>query len=754
MRNARFTALWIAALATWLSLADSISAQSFRRGGTEFNAVRQVTVPAEKPYSAVVVEFLHHGEIHADGRNVAVAAQNKELVPFRILQLGPGDFCRLAFETIKSPSEKGQSEYDIFYGGDPPRDEPPKWTCSDGLLLETRKFRPCNLNNLDSVRKAFDAAEPIGADYVENVFHGYNPCSPRREPFLSRYSGQINIPKDGTYGFITSSQDCSFLLIDDKLVVSAPGRHGPQRHAVRGIRKDLQLSAGRHQFEYYHAAAGNNAVMVAAWEIDPADEKPQKPELIPGEVFLSRLVRHLPAGAVSLRTARQSPDFTAAIAGDVPLPDNDTPLVGVLFRDVSPKSLTMQGAKIEWDFGDGQTSSLPNPDHVYLRPGLYAVKLSIRRGAKSLEATNRIYVDRPPAAPNGKLHTLDEYLRIVENYDPKTLDAASLRQLVLAFEAKSLALAGAAEIAARKSRAAEEDPNRRPGTRNGAAIREKAAADARLSDSDRWLARAIEAGRAAFVERSAVAGGDEELLRLARLIAPMARFRLGDSPAAFEIWSGAAERIAAARAKAECETAAADVAINDLVQPKTARPLLDAAKKLVGQTSESHRVWGDYYAALGDGKSARREYLEAQRTVGNARSMIEQTAWLGARARSTEDFLKAKQYIRAIEELWAWQRDFPSDKLDGYWTLLFARYWEGRGKYAPAIAQAEQLQTVAPDSPYMDQLLYASARCELYRGRRDRALATLESLVKGYPGSPLIPAAQKAIATLKGEKKD
>ncbi len=116
--------------------------------------------------------------------------------------------------------------------------------------------------------------------------------------------------------------------------------------------------------------------------------------------------------------------------------------------------------------------------------------------------------------------------------------------------------------------------------------------------------------------------------------------------------------------------------------------------------------------------------------------------------------MKAKQYVRAIEELWAWQRDFPSEKLDGYWTLLFARYWLGREKYAPAIAQAEQLQAVAPDSPYMDQLLYVAARCELYRGRKDRALATLESLVKGYPGSPLIPAAQKAIVTLKGEKGD
>ena len=151
-----------------------------------------------------------------------VAARNNEVVPLRILQVGPGDFCRLAFQTIQ-----GQSEYEIFYGGDPPGESRPPWTCRDGLLLETRQFRRCDFWSLDSVRGAFKAAAPIGADYVEGVFHGCNPFSLKREPFLSRYVGYMHLDKAGTYGFVTSSQDCSFLLIDDKLVASAPGYHGP-----------------------------------------------------------------------------------------------------------------------------------------------------------------------------------------------------------------------------------------------------------------------------------------------------------------------------------------------------------------------------------------------------------------------------------------------------------------------------------------------------------------------------------------------
>ena len=98
-------------------MSNAGNAQSFRRGGTEFNAMRTVELGSSKSFAAVVTEFFHHGEIAPDGRNVVVAAKN-QLVPCRVLQLGPGDFCRLAFQPIK-----GQTEYNILYGGDPPAEK-------------------------------------------------------------------------------------------------------------------------------------------------------------------------------------------------------------------------------------------------------------------------------------------------------------------------------------------------------------------------------------------------------------------------------------------------------------------------------------------------------------------------------------------------------------------------------------------------------------------------------------------------------
>ena len=233
---------------------------------------------------------------------------------------------------------------------------------------------------------------------------------------------------------------------------------------------------------------------------------------------------------------------------------------------------------------------------------------------------------------------------------------------------------------------------------------------------------------------------------------------MGDSRTALEIWRGAARRIDAAEPKAECEIAAADVAVNDLLRAADAKPLLEAATKRLGKdhsgalAAELQRVWGDFYAATGDGRSARNAYLEAQRLLVSSRRLNVETAQRGAHARSTEEFLRSKQYVRAAEEIESWLREFPVARLDGYPTLLLARYWFGRGRYAQAIAQAEQLHTVSPDSPYIDRLLFLAADCEMRLGRKDRALATLYSLVNDYPGSPLAPRVKKSIEILEGGK--
>ncbi len=448
------------------------------------------------------------------------------------------------------------------------------------------------------------------------------------------------------------------------------------------------------------------------------------------------------------------PDFTLKISGDVPLPDNQPPLVVVSFHDASPKSMISQN-KGQWDFGDGQTSNELNPVHVYLRPALYTVKLSFRLSGKTAEIANRIDVEAPSLDYKDKLHEISDHLKLLDTYNLRTLDAASLRQLVLAYELKASQLSGRADDLKKEIEEGPADPNRKPDDEIEIA-RKKRMIENLLSQSRQFISQAVDTGKAAFAGESA-AKDDDDLIKLAQHIAPIARCRLGDSPQALQIWEGAAGNVKNPALKAECQISTADILINDLLKAQDAKTLLDQAAAELGGGKSGHqaavlqRVWGDYYAATGNGKAARDAYAAAEQAAGPGRNFIESTAWKGAHSRSAEEFIKLNQFDQAAEELQTWQREYPGEKIHGYLTLLCARYWAARGKYAQAVAQAEQLQAVNPDSAYADQILFLAAECELRRDRQDRALATLHSILKDYPGSPLVPAVQKKLAEL--EKK-
>jgi len=757
MKNA-MAALAAVALATVGAWPDRVAAQSFRRAEVEFNAMRRVSIPRDEGYAIVVVQFFHHNEIAPDGRNVVVSALNEKLVPARVLQLGPGDYCRLAFQTAR-----GQRSYDVLYGGAAPdASAVPPWTAKEGLLLETREYRECNLNSLESVREAFESSKRIGSDYVANVLHSHNPFSLKPGPFLSRYSGYLRIGSAGTYGFLTSSQDCSFLVIDDKLVVEAPGRHRPERRAKTGSRKDLRLTAGAHKFEYYHAATGPETRMVAAWEVSPAAAKP-KPTAIPTEAFGTAAVGWLRTGPVSTRDLKLAPDFLLSLEGDVPLPDNDLALIGVRFVDASSPALTSK-AKLTWDFGDGQTGEGASPTHVYLRPGLYPVKLSVTRATRTVEMVNRVYIDRPKILKAEQFHKLDDYLPILQTYDPKKLDAVALRQLVLAYQFKIDGILAPPEPEEGEEAPGDEQPEEDPEAKPDAAKLKREAEKAKEEEEAKraealgYVAAAVAAGKLPFLGDPSAAQGDEDLIKLARLVGPMARDELGDSRLAARIWHGASRKIADNRLKGECEIQAADIAISDLLQYDVAKSLLEAATAHLQGTatgpvaSRLKRVWGDYYAASGDGENARKSYTEAEAVLAGTRTHIERTAWQGAHSRSTEQFLKSGELDRAAKQLRAWQDEFPADKIDGYLNLMLARFWAGRGEHAQAVALAEALLAVNPESPHVDQLLVVAADCEVKRGQVDRALAFLNQLLKDYPGSPLVPAVREKVAKLEAGK--
>jgi TolA-binding protein len=689
------TRFWLASvLACFPSLA---AAQDLPwRGGSNFDCRRTVELPSgATPAGVVVVEFPTHGELHADAANLAVYDRSG-LVPWRVLQVGPGDFCRVAFV----PTAR-QTNYHIYYGGDEPKQtDPPTWPQTAGLLLETRQWKKCDLNRLDSVREASEAAERTGSDFVPNVFHRADPFADAPGPFFSRYRGTIQIDKAGKHKFFTSSQDASFLLIDGKQVVAAPGHHGPV-HQAR-ISGEVNLSTGPHEFEYLHAASGDDTCMVAAWQPPGAD----KPVVIPPEAFGSAGVAHRAASHLQHRTKGNLPDFAVDIAGEVPLADGDQPLVRVQFKDVSVKAVTM-GTKVLWDFGDGQASEELNPTHVYLRPGLYAVKLSVHRGGKPLDVASRVQVRRPLIADDGtrKPDQLADYLDVLEDYDPRKLDGPSLVQIVRAF------------------------------------------------DEAGQTAEAVRVGKVAF-QSNAASYDDDSLHTLARLLGPMIRDRQNDPAATLQLWQVACRLVQRDAWKAECEVEAADICLTDLLQPGSAKSLLESAEARLKAAddpvlaSRLHRLWGDWFACEGDAAAARAAYSQSAAVLVSRRNVVEHNAWRGAFSRSTEAFLRDGQLDRARDELRRWESDFPGDKIEGYLPLLQAQLWLAAGKHAQAIAVANNLITVNAASAYADQLVYLAAECEQKLGHTEQARARYESLLAQYPGSPLVESSREKLASL------
>ena len=698
-----FTGCLVALGALFGARGAPVSAQTGAWQDESRNYRRSVHVSDSEPVPAVlVVDFFAHGGLQPGGKDV-VAYSRDEPIPVRVLQTGPGDYCRIA---IQPPRDK--RHFTVYYGGTADaRGTRLEWPPTPGLMLETRQWKPCDLNKFEDVRRAYEAAPTIGADYVPHVFHRENPFSPTPAPFLSRYTGTLQIPLAGKIQFFTSSQDCSFLLIDDHLVVAAPGAHPPQ-HQAR-IKGEITLTEGPHRFEYWHAAASPAACMVAAWQLPGFD----KPQLIGVEPFHNERIGRAVPTRLERRPGPPQPDFRLQIVGETPLADVDTPLVRVRFADLS-LPIVSEGAKYHWDFGDGQHSTQKEPQHVYLHPGVFKVTLSLRRSDHALEVSSRVEIAQPPAVndPKHAPDALADYLSVLDAYDPAALDPLSLVQLV------------------------------------------------RVRLQSDQVTAAVAAGRTALVgdtPATAPSGlpphDDASRWQIASLLGPIIRDLQLDPAAAAQWWRDAGKSIKRPDLRAACALEAADVQLTDLGHPAEAKPLLEFALTKLGDdaSSQTVRAWrlrGDLHARQGEGPAARSAYLKAQARTRSQRSPTQQSAWRGAHSRSVEAFLRDDDLDRALDQLREWQAEFPADMLDGYLTLLWARYWDQRKKPELAAALAGDLLTVNAASPYADRLLDLAARAELKLGRRERAVATWQSLVVDYPGSPLAPAVKQELEKL------
>ena len=679
-------------IAIVLLLPSPVPAQTIPWHARGYAYRRTITVPTPQA-RLVQVQMLTHG-LPAD--RVLVFSRGGPR-PVAVLQRGPGDHLRIAF----APAPR-RTKYWIYFGADEAtvpaqrieslRVSPPPV----GLLLETREFVGFDLHSLDALRAAFDRAKPFGAVLVPQVFHRVNPSAPGAGPFITHYTGTLRVHRSGQYRFFTTSQDCSFLLVDGKLVASAPGRHGPVPRARYG--GTIRLETGPHRFDYWHAASGMAACMVAAWQPPGAS----KPEVIPPEAFAAEQLVNAEAAALEHRSGRDYPDFMLRVQGAIEIPGPNVRLVHVRARWLGTRGRRAEES-VQWDFGDGQvTEGVLEPEHVYLHPGQFTVRVRLgRRSHRRLEVASRIRIWPLPPGGSGTARTeetLEAYARLLERYDPAALDADSLVVLVRTW--------------------------------------------VYLERWDAVVDTAIK-GLGGEVEL-----GEIQLEELVERATEAARFRLGRAEAAAQLLRLACDKAADRAQRARFAVRLADVLLNDLAQRRAAQVALaqaDAPSRLQDRRLYL-RVRADVRAREGQADEARADYREAARL--RERSVLEAVARRGAYQRTVEGLLREQRLQEAYAELVRWCDEFPDSKLDGSWHLLAARYWLAAGRVDQVFRVVQDAITVAPDSQYADQLVWLEAQAALQSGKPARAVQAMRTLLEDYPGSPLVPDARKLLDRL------
>ena len=671
----------VLAAAAMLTAAPRAHAQGW--WNTAWRYRRAVTLENYQPTrlggdDIAVVTVLTGGHARPDGGDIRVATTGRTEVPSRVLMVGPGDRVKVAFAI------RGAGSRYYVYSGNPKAPAPAKpLEIRRGVLQETWTYTGGGIKTLSQVRSVFDKARRLlGRDFRDRVFVGHNPFGPDNR-IASRFTAYLNCPADGQYNFACSSQDASFLLIDDKTVVENGGNHLPQRNIRQ--RGSARLTKGLHKLTFYHVNATGNPIAVAAWQA-PGDKRVWP---IPAAGFAP--VFQAKPGAMEQYGKSVGIDFLARHGGEVFSRNRyyqrwtfAALTVGSLGRDVS----------LVWDFGDGQRAGTPTAEHIYLTPGEYTVTLSAKTYQGQLTRSNRIVVERPwDTVATNRLDSLADHVRIVSGYDFSALSPEANGEAILLLE-----------------RGKAADGVRKAGE---AFLKRPEASRLLLTTVLPIIAEGMPPKQRpdAYLKAAKMTPSGAVRAEMTEMAARSALIDRGDTAGALKLYQEVIQRYGA----------------------MASTPAIRLARIGLGDV---HRVAGDY-------EKARKAYVAAGYGAQINVARLEITR--GDYARHVEEYLRNEEFGDAMDFLERWERNIPIDKLEGYWSLLVVRMRLKQKRYDLAVRGAATLVKVNPGSNYAPQLLLHLAEAQRRLGKDDLARAALKQIVEEYPESPLAAEAARQL---------
>ena len=654
---------------------------------------RPVTVPAvrKEPGAAgaevAVLTMPTGGLTQPDGGDLRVTTATGTDLPSRVLMVGPGDCVRIAFE-----ARPGVRDYHVYFGAAQPKGAAEALDIRRGVLLEMWQYPGGGIATLDQVRKVFQRAGTlVGRDFRDRIFLGHNPFSPINRT-AAIFTGYARCEIPGVYTFSCSSQDASFLLVDEQVVVQNGGSHPPQRDIRK--RGTIKLARGVHKITFYHVSTTADPIAVAAWR--PPGGRRVEP--IPASAFTK--VHGAAPGPMEAFGKPACIDFLPAYAGES-FVDNQY-YQRYRFEALTSTRDRAYASRIRWtwNFGDGQAASQPRVDHVYLLPGPYTVTLKASTPAGDETRTNRIFVARPwDRVTENKLDLATDQAAIVATYNFAALSADAIA------EALALLDRGRQKQAVPKA---------------GAAFVDKPAASI----------RAIEKAMPIHVDALLAAGQAD------RAVGDLVRAtRMTKAPAVCASLLTRAGKIALAGGKDEPAMELYDRCIQKYSALTTHASIREARIGI-----------GDVWRHRGDYDKAAKAY-DAAGIIHKDRA--ERAPIIkGDYARHVEDYIRKRQFEWALDFLDQWEEEFPADKLEGYWSWLRVQYLVGLGRQADAVREAETLVRVNGRSNYAPELLLLAHQLYTRLGKPKQARDALKRLAENYRESPL---AAKAAAMLEGK---
>lgn len=320
------------------------------------------------------VTILTAGHHLRDGSDVRVLTYDGRPVAFEVMRVGPGDQVEVAFGLHRQ-----SKDYYVYWGRSQPPPLPadqPKFAPTSGLLMEVRQWNTRRANNFQQIMQSFDASQSVlGKTMIDQPLLSYNPVADQRQS-ISKITGTILAPIDGSYYFAINADDRAGLWIDGQPVAFASHIAGDAR-----FNGTIDLTRGQHDFTVYLANFGGDCRLNVGWRT-PGTAKMQTMERGAFGYIFGGVI-----GPMEQTGKRLVADFQPQYMGECFFSNEYAHRIRFTAAEV-------RGGEYEWSFGDGQTARGQQVDHVYLTGGVFPVKITVKTKEAQDTQTTELQVQR------------------------------------------------------------------------------------------------------------------------------------------------------------------------------------------------------------------------------------------------------------------------------------------------------------------------------------------------------------------------